>query len=73
MKTKKKLRNTKKPPIQIFHSYEEANEQQFKEALAMKPGDRVAAVDEIRKRLYLVKGINADNIVVRKHMTFAKR
>lgn len=63
----------RKPPIQIFHSHREANEQQLRETLAMRPRDRVAAVDEIRKRLYLTKDIKADNIVIRGHITFAKR
>jgi len=63
----------KKTPLQIFHSYEEANEQQFKEALAMNPNDRLMAVDEIRKRLYMIKGIKADNVVDRKHITYGKR
>lgn len=63
----------RKVPVRIFHSYEESNEQQFIDACAMKPADRVAAVDAIRRKLYLVKGIKADNVVIRSHITCAKR
>ena len=63
----------RKLPIQKFHSFEEASECQLKDALAMDPNDRVTAVDVIRRRLYLVKGIKADNVVVRHHITFGKR
>ena len=62
----------KKVPIQIFHSFHEADKQQLDEALAMKPSDRVAAVDVIRRRVYMTKGIKADNIVVR-HISYDKR
>ena len=63
----------RKITIRYFNSYEEANEQQLEDTLAMKPEDRVAAVDEIRRNIYLVKGIKADNIVDRKHITYEKR
>ena len=63
----------RKITIKYFNSYEEANEQQLNDTLAMKPEDRVLAVDEIRKNIYLVKGIKADNIVDRKHITYGTR
>jgi hypothetical protein len=59
--------------LQVFHSFEESENKRFDDILNMKPCDRVAAVDEIRKRLFLIKGIKADNVVERKHITFTKR
>jgi len=63
----------RKLPIQVFNSFEESENKRLDDVLSMKPEDRVAAVDEIRKRLQLIKGIKADNIVIRGHITFAKR
>ncbi len=63
----------KKVPTEIFHSFEEADKRQLDGALAMKPADRVDAVDIIRRRVYMIKGVKADNIVARKFISYEKR
>ncbi|OGS18229.1 MAG: hypothetical protein A2219_05735 [Elusimicrobia bacterium RIFOXYA2_FULL_50_26] len=62
----------KKIPIKFYSSYEDADEDSLKDALAMKPKDRVAAVNVIRRRVFALKGIKADNRVKRV-ISYAKR
>jgi hypothetical protein len=63
----------KKISLKIFHSYEEANEDSLNESLAMKPEQRIAAVNEIRRSVFGFKGIKADNRVKKKIFTYEKR
>lgn len=58
--------------IKFYNSYEEADNDTLKDVFAMIPEDRVAAVNVIRRRIYAIKGIKADNIV-KKVISYGKR
>jgi len=58
--------------IKVYHSYEEANEAALNDSLLMTPVQRVAAVNIIRRRIFALKGIQADNKVIRT-ISYGKR
>lgn len=62
----------RKVRIKIYHSWEEADRDDLRESLQMKPEDRVAAVNEIRRKVFRLKGIIADNHV-KKIISYDKR
>lgn len=62
----------RKLPVSVYHSFEEADAALLRDALAMKPKERVDAVNLIRRRVYQLQGIAADNKVER-CITYAKR
>lgn len=62
----------RKLPIKIFHSFEEADAQSLNDFLAMKPEERVLMVNVIRRRIYKLKNIEANNMVIRR-ISYAKR
>ncbi|MBN1823145.1 MAG: hypothetical protein JW803_02375 [Endomicrobiales bacterium] len=43
--------------IKVFHSYEEADQDYEKEILEMTPEERLRALETIRYRYFLLKGI----------------
>jgi hypothetical protein len=47
----------RKLKIKIFSSFEEADKAYLEETLAMTPEQRIAATNEIRRRLFAIKGI----------------
>ncbi|MCB4791633.1 MAG: hypothetical protein LHV68_07070 [Elusimicrobia bacterium] len=61
-----------KMQIKFYHSYKEADADMLKDSLLMKPEERVAAMNAIRKRVYALKGIKADNEVI-KTISYGKR
>ena len=52
-----------KMPIKYFQSYEEADMSLLNQSLKMKPEERVEAVNIIRRKVFSLKGIRADNRV----------
>jgi hypothetical protein len=63
----------RKLKIKIFSSFEEADKAYLEETLAMTPEQRIAATNEIRRRLFAIKGIKADNKVDRTKIRCWKR
>ena len=59
-------------PLKAYHSYEEADQAAQNDCLALKPVKRLGAVNTLRRRLFAMKGIKADN-KVRRILTFGKR
>jgi len=55
----------RKVHIKYFHSYEEADNDMLNEYLSMPPKSKVAAVNEIRRKIFSLKGVNANNRVQR--------
>ena len=51
--------------IKVYHSYEEADKDMFRDSLSMTPEERVAAVNVIRRKVFGLKGIEANNRVKR--------
>jgi len=62
----------KKFNIKIYHSYAEADRDILADSLKMSPAQRVNAVNIVRRRVFKLKGINADNRV-KKVISYAKR
>ncbi|OGS32462.1 MAG: hypothetical protein A2474_07805 [Elusimicrobia bacterium RIFOXYC2_FULL_34_12] len=58
--------------IKLYHSYQEADKDSINETLKMKPEERIAAVNIIRRKIFNLKGINADN-KVKKVISYGKR
>lgn len=63
----------RKVTIKMFNSYEEADEDMVNEYLSMPPSDKISIVNEIRRKIFGLKGIKADNIVKRNIITYGKR
>ncbi len=51
--------------IKFYSSYEEADRDILNSSLLMTSEERVSAVNSIRKKVFALKGINADNTVIR--------
>lgn len=62
----------RKVQIKYFNSYEEADKDMLNEYFDMHPEDKVACVNEIRRRIFALKGIKADNRV-KKVISYGKR
>jgi len=62
----------KKFNIKIYHSYAEADRDILKDSMEMSPEERVDTVNVIRRRVFKLKGIDADNRVKRV-ISYAKR
>jgi hypothetical protein len=62
----------KKMQISYYNSFEEADKASLEACLAMRPEERVEAVNIIRRRVFALKGIKADN-KVKKVISYGKR
>jgi len=55
----------RKVRIKYFSSYKEADNDMLREYFAMPPSEKVAIVNAIRRKIFALKGIKADNSVKR--------
>ncbi|HBU70404.1 MAG TPA: hypothetical protein DEE98_08515 [Elusimicrobia bacterium] len=62
----------RKAQIRYYNSYEAADKDMFNEDLSRPGKEKVAAVNEIRRKIFRLKGLAADNIV-KKVISFDKR
>jgi len=55
----------RKLQIKVYRSYEKADKDMLRDSLLMTPEERVAAVNVIRRKVFGLKGIVANNRVNR--------
>ncbi|OGS27300.1 MAG: hypothetical protein A2297_00445 [Elusimicrobia bacterium RIFOXYB2_FULL_48_7] len=66
------MARVRKVTVKYFSSFEEADKASLEESLAMTPGQRINALNMIRRRIFALKGIKADNSV-KKVISYGKR